>query len=116
MVGRVVALPCLALPCLSPCVPMVSLWGILGRIAWAFLVYGHFSRFKGLSRAGWCWVSSEPLKCRYGAKNGLYRVVILFACVRCPPARGKKPFLSLSLLGLSVPIFAGLLPSVVLGT
>lgn len=29
---------------------------------------------------------------------GLYRVVILFACVPCPPVKDKKPFLSLSLL------------------
>lgn len=29
---------------------------------------------------------------------GLYRVVILFACVPCPPAKDKRPFLSLSLL------------------
>lgn len=35
---------------------------------------------------------------------GLYGVVILFACVPCPPARGKKPFLSLSLPCLSVSV------------
>ena len=53
---------------------------------------GIFSRFKGISRTGWCWVSSRALKLIYGAFMGLYRVVILFACVPRLPAKDKKPF------------------------
>ena len=62
---------------------------------WGIFDYGHFSRFKGLSGVGWCWVSARALKCRYGAFMGLYGVVILFTCVRCPHAKRKKPFLPL---------------------
>ena len=43
---------------------------------------------------------------------GLLSVVILFACVRCPPAKRKKPFLHLSFavsacVSFRVSIFAG---------
>ena len=51
---------------------------------WPFLAV--FGRFKGLSRA-WRWFGR--LSCFWGSV-GPVLVVILFACVRCPPAKGKK--------------------------
>ena len=73
---------------LSPCgIFGPSRGGFLkGCNFWPFLAV--FSRFEGISLA-WCGFGWVGLLSRL---VGLVLVVILFACVRCPPAKGKKPF------------------------
>ena len=83
---------------LSPC--GASLHGFLdGCNFWPFLASVlacvAFSRVG----CGFPWVRLLSGLC------GAFCVVILFACVPCPPAKGKKPFLSLSLLLAFLPLW-----------
>lgn len=99
--GGVGVLLCGGVPC--SLAPLLCPVGLSSLQFLAVQLLAVFSRFKGLSRAGWCRASSRALKCLYGAFMGLYGLVILFACVPCPLARDKKPFLSLS---FAVSVFA----------
>jgi len=79
-----------------------SLWALFRPVGWGKFSDLQFlavlSRFKAVSRAGWWCPSSDGIKWIYGAFIGLCGVVIISAPVPRLPAKGKKPFLSLSLL------------------
>ena len=86
----------------SSCGPPVSLWALFRPVGWGKFSDLQFlavlSRFDGVSGVGWWCPSSDGIKWIYGAFIGLYWVVIISAPVPRLPAKGKKPFLSLSLL------------------
>ena len=85
-----------------PCRPWPFFPAILSRGAWAFLDRGHFWPFLGsvlaciaLSFGRWGFVS---VRLRLGLCGACFMLLYTFAGVPCPPAKKKKPFLSLSLL------------------